>query len=170
MLNTQIRCVHIKGSPRATHIIFSWKESFFYIRARERASFHLRDHAASISPRNFFADAIRPNSAGKKKKKKRNRYRVISLPLSLLRPAVPLVKSRSLIVLSCDCADTLKVDVPMLDENSACKQLHNDFGRRAWKFANINSPGDATPSRNFYLFSSDAKNANKCGKMRARVL
>ena len=48
------------------HIIFSREESFFYIRARERASFHLRDHAASIF-RNFFADAIHVESRGRKK-------------------------------------------------------------------------------------------------------
>jgi len=51
------------------HIIFSREESFFYIRARERASEFpsQRSRRESISTRNFFADAIHAESRGRKK-------------------------------------------------------------------------------------------------------
>lgn len=62
------------------HIIFSCKESFFYIRAHERASFHLKDHAASIFYITFSQTRNPPNP----EKEPIPRNPPVSLILSLL--------------------------------------------------------------------------------------
>lgn len=123
--------MHIKGTARCI-LFFRGEKSFFYIRARERASFHLKDHAASIS-RNFFSQTQSAESRGRK-----GTDTVHSLPLPPPSFALSLfflflhhhrvMLYRGVFFFFRDCAG---VDVPTLDEDSTCKQLHNDFGRRS---------------------------------------
>lgn len=142
---------------RAWCILFFRERKVSFISAHASEQVSISEITPSIST--FFVDAIRRISPAGEKKEPIPRWSPCLFSSRLSRRfSRQIVSHRSLNSLT---VPIRKVDVPMLDESSACKQLHNDFGRRAWKFANMNSPEDATPvgppSHNFYLFSSKTR-------------
>lgn len=114
---------------RARCILFFRERKVSFISAHASEQVSISGITPRVFPRNFFRRRNPPNLS--RGRKKRNRYHG-NLPVSF--PPVSLLSflsSNHLVSHRSPTVPIRKVDVPMLDESSACKQLHNDFGRGA---------------------------------------